>query len=149
MKRRSAIAMALAAALLLPTNAHAVSVSDFSDFPSDWSAQALESAVENGLLNGSGGRINASGSLTRAEMAAIVNRAFGSENPASLSGYSDVSPDAWYHEDMAMAVQMGSFQGADGKLNPSARIIREEAFTVLSRAFLLDEGGYLCTEPIS
>lgn len=33
MKRRSAIAMALAAALLLPTNAHAVSVSDFSDFP--------------------------------------------------------------------------------------------------------------------
>ena len=52
--------MALAAALL-PANAHAVSVSDFSDFPSDWSAQALESAVENGLLNGSGGRINASG----------------------------------------------------------------------------------------
>nr|WP_295945466.1 S-layer homology domain-containing protein [uncultured Agathobaculum sp.] len=149
MKRRSAIAMALGAALLLPANAHAVSVSDFSDFPSDWSAQALESAVENGLLNGSGGRINASGSLTRTEMAAIVNRAFGSSNPASLSGYSDVSPDAWYHEDMAMAVQMGSFQGADGKLNPSARIIREEAFTVLSRAFLLDEGGYLCTEPIS
>lgn len=140
MKRRSAIAMALAAALLLPTNAHAVSVSDFSDFPSDWSAQALESAVENGLLNGSGGRINAFGSLTRAEMAAIVNRAFGSENPASLSGYSDVSPDAWYYEDMAKAVQMGSFQGADGKLNPSARITREEAFTVLSRAFLLDEG---------
>ena len=140
MKRRSAIAMALAAALLLPANAHAVSVSDFSDFPSDWSAQALESAVENGLLNGSGGRINASGSLTRAEMAAIVNRAFGSSNPASLSGYSDVSPDAWYYEDMAKAVQMGSFQGADGKLNPSARITREEAFTVLSRAFLLDEG---------
>lgn len=140
MKRRSAIAMSLAAALLLPANAHAVSVSDFSDFPSDWSAQALESAVENGLLNGSGGRINASGSLTRAEMAAIVNRAFGSSNPASLSGYSDVSPDAWYYEDMAKAVQMGSFQGADGKLNPSARITREEAFTVLSRAFLLDEG---------
>ena len=140
MKKKSAIAIALAATLLLPTNAYALSVSDFSDFPSDWSTQALTNAVNNGLLNGTDGRINASGMLTRAEMAAIVNRAFGAINSASLADYTDVSPDAWYYEDMAKAVQMGTFQGANHRLNPTDPITREQAFAVLARAFLLEDG---------
>ena len=141
MKKKNAIAMALAVTMLLPTNALALAPEDFSDFPNNWSSEALKSAIENGLLTGSGDKINPSGNLTRAEMAAIVNRAFGATEMASLAGYSDVSAQAWYYSDMAKAVQMGTFQGADGKLNPTGAITREEAFTVLARAFGLEDGS--------
>ena len=141
MKKKNAIAMALAVTMLLPTNALALAPEDFSDFPNNWSSAALKSAIENGLLTGSGDKINPSGNLTRAEMAAIVNRAFGATEMASLAGYSDVSAQAWYYSDMAKAVQMGTFQGADGKLNPTGAITREEAFTVLARAFGLEDGS--------
>lgn len=42
---------------------------------------------------------------------------------------------------MGKAVKMGAFQGANGLLNPDAPITREEAFTVLARAFALEGGG--------
>ena len=54
MKKKNAIAMALAVTMLLPTNALALAPEDFSDFPNNWSSAALKSAIENGLLTGSG-----------------------------------------------------------------------------------------------
>ncbi len=70
-------------------------------------------------------------------MAAILNRAFGAEKMASLSGYTDIPAGAWYYEDMAKAVQMKTFVGHDNRLNPNGKISRQEAFVVLARAFKL------------
>lgn len=137
MKKKQTLALLLAGAMLVP-NAFAASPEDFHDFPTDWSAAGLRSAVRNGLLNGSNGEIDGNGLLTRAQLAAIVNRAFGADKAADLSGFTDVRPDAWYHNDMAVSVAMGAFQGANGKLNPESPITREEAFAVLARAFGLD-----------
>ncbi|MFQ9127685.1 MAG: S-layer homology domain-containing protein [Butyricicoccaceae bacterium] len=67
-------------------------------------------------------RIDGAGLLTRAQMAAIINRAFAAKKTADLSGYNDVSADAWYRSDLAAAVAMGTFQGADGQLNPERPI---------------------------
>lgn len=120
----------------MPNGAFAASATDFSDFPNDWSASAMSQAVENGLLGGYNGKIQPKGKLTRAEMATILNRAFGATEKASLEGYTDVASDAWYYGDMAKAVQMGTFVGAgEGMLYPSQYITREEAFVVLARAF--------------
>ncbi len=118
MKKKQTLALLLAGAMLVP-NAFAASPEDFHDFPTDWSAAGLRSAVQNGLLNGSNGEIDGNGLLTRAQLAAIVGRAFGADKAADLSGFTDVRPDAWYHNDMAVSVAMGAFQGANGKLNPS------------------------------
>lgn len=85
--------------------------------------------------------IDAKGLLTRAQMAAIVSRSFGAAKTASLDDYRDVLPSAWYYSDMGKAVKMGAFQGANGLLNPDAPITREEAFTVLARAFALEGGS--------
>lgn len=137
MKKKQTLALLLAGAMLVP-NAFAASPEDFHDFPTDWSAAGLRSAVQNGLLNGSNGEIDGNGLLTRAQLAAIVGRAFGADKAADLSGFTDVRPDAWYHNDMAVSVAMGAFQGANGKLNPESPITREEAFAVLARAFGLD-----------
>lgn len=142
-KPKKPIAFVCAAALLLsPTGALGASPSDFVDFPNDWSQGAMTAAVENGLLGGVGdGRIAPQGEVTRAQMAAIINRAFGAEKQASLSSYSDVAADAWYAVDMAKAVQMGTFSGTgNGLLEPDRAITREEAFSVLARAFALSAG---------
>ena len=140
MNKKRTLAMLLAGAMLLPANAFAASPEDFTDFPTDWSAAGLRSAVQNGLLNGSNGQINSSGLLIRAQMAAIVNRAFAARKTADLSVYSDANASAWYYNDLELAVAMRTFQGANGKLNPEAPITREEAFVVLARAFALESG---------
>lgn len=140
MNKKRTLAMLLAGAMLLPANAFAASPEDFTDFPTDWSAAGLRSAVQNGLLNGSNGQINSSGLLIRAQMAAIVNRAFAARKTADLSVYSDANTSAWYYNDLELAVAMRTFQGANGKLSPEAPITREEAFVVLARAFALESG---------
>ena len=138
--KKSPMIMGLIGAMLLSTNAFAAVPSDFSDFPTDWSASAMTHAVQNGLLNGSDGKILPKGLLTRAQMATMVNRAFASSAKASLTSFTDMVPGAWHYNEMAKAVQMGVFQGADGKLSPNDPITREQAFAVLARAFGLADG---------
>lgn len=133
--------MLLAGAMLLPANAFAASPDDFSDFPTNWSATSMRRAVDNGLLNGSNGLINSNGLLIRAQMATIINRAFGANKTADMSGYTDVLSNAWYTNDMSKAVAMHTFVGSNGLLSPEKPITREEAFTVLARAFALDGGN--------
>ena len=138
--KKSPMIMGLIGAMLLSTNAFAAVPSDFSDFPTDWSAPAMTHAVQNGLLNGSDGKILPKGLLTRAQMATMVNRAFASSAKASLTGFTDMVPGVWHYDEMAKSVQMGAFQGADGKLSPNDPITREQAFAVLARAFGLADG---------
>lgn len=138
--KKSPMIMGLIGAMLLSTNAFAAVPSDFSDFPTDWSAPAMTHAVQNGLLNGSDGKILPKGLLTRAQMATMVNRAFASSAKASLTSFTDMVPGVWHYDEMAKVVRMGVFQGADGKLSPNDPITREQAFAVLARAFGLADG---------
>ncbi|WP_419822311.1 S-layer homology domain-containing protein [Anoxybacterium hadale] len=113
----------------------------FSDIPNDWSKAAMEKAVSNRLLTGSDGKIMSQEHLTRAQLATILNRAFGSSQKASLAAFADVKEGAWYYDEMAKAVSMGTFQGTGGKLSPESVVTRQEVFTVLARAFRLPSGG--------
>ncbi len=114
---------------------------DFSDIEGHWARQALADAADNGLLRGVDGKLMPNGLLTRAELAAILVRAVQATAAADLSKVSDVPADAWYAADMAKAVEMGIFQGSGGKLRPTDPITRQEAFTVLSRAFAFASGN--------
>lgn len=110
--------------------------SEFSDMPQDSSRQALENAVKNGLLTGyETGEIKPYDNITRAQMAAIITRAFGAEAEADLSSYSDMSAEQWYYTAMSKAVAMDAFQGDGTKLNPESNITFQEAFAVLARVF--------------
>lgn len=111
---------------------------DFVDMPDDWSTSAIENAVANGLLTGSGGYVYPNDNMTRAEMATIMVRACGATNDADISAFTDVSTDDWFYSSMSKAVAMGAFNGSDNKLNPDNNITRQEAFVVLSRVFALD-----------
>ncbi|MFA7660969.1 MAG: S-layer homology domain-containing protein, partial [Anaerovoracaceae bacterium] len=114
--------------------------SAFADMPDNWSTAALNKAVENKLLSGyeegEEKLIKADNPLTRAEMAAVVNRAFASATEGDISKVTDVAASAWYAKDMAKAVKMGTF-ALDTKMRPGDKITRQEAFAVLARAFKL------------
>lgn len=131
------IGMMPGTALAMDTGETEDTLSVFSDMPKNWSKAAIENAVKNGLLSGYNGKIMPKDSLTRAQMAAILNRAFGATEMASLSSYADVSTGAWYYADMAKAVQMKAFVGNNNKLDPKGNISRQEVFVVLARAFKL------------
>ena len=137
MKKAAALALAMVMALSLATMALAA---DFEDMPTDWSADAVQSAVANGLLSGKDGKIAASDNLTRAEMATIITRAFGAEVKDNIS-FTDVASDAWYVDYVAQAAHMGVMNGSNGKFNPAANITRQEVFTVLARALKLADGS--------
>lgn len=109
----------------------------FSDMPDNWSTKALENAVANGLLNGSDGKIMPNDNLTRAQMAAIITRAFGADVNGDISRFKDVKSTNWYYDSMAKAYQMGVIKGSDGMLNPNDPITRQEVFVIIARAFKL------------
>ncbi|MEG0035680.1 MAG: S-layer homology domain-containing protein, partial [Oscillospiraceae bacterium] len=141
MKKRlfSALLVVCMMLSLLPMTAMAADTT-FTDMPNDYSTTALQSAVANGLIKGAEGKIMPNANLTRAEMATIINRAFGAAKAADLKGFSDVPAAAWYFADMGKAVQMKTLGGNAGKLSPEAFITREQTFAVLARALKLKDG---------
>ncbi len=142
MMGRKVLALVLSIAMVMGSMgmAFAEGGTSFADMPDNWSTAPLNKAVENGLLKGyeEGGKtlIKADNSLTRAEMAAVVNRAFNAINLADISKVTDVSSSSWYAKDMAKAVGMRTF-ALDTKMRPGDKITRQEAFAVLARAFKL------------
>lgn len=110
---------------------------DFTDMPTNWSTEALTKAVENGLLSGYNNRLHPDNNLTRAEMATVINRAFGAKESADISGYTDVKGTDWFYGEMSKAVGMGTFQGYANQLRPNDPITRDEVFSVLSNALKL------------
>lgn len=105
--------------------------------PTNWSDKAIENAVSNGLFNSVTAKSLSNEDLSRAEMAAVINHAFGCASKASLDNFTDVPKEAWFYDDMAKAVKMGTFKGSEGKLSPESKITREEAFAVLARGIKL------------
>ena len=152
-KRILAMLLAVASCLSLAVSASAASTArkatDFKDFDRNaWYADAVSAAVDNGLLYGKSSTIiDPNGDMTRAEMAAIINRSFGCYKTADISQYKDVSKSKWYYKDVALAVQMGTYNGRSASsMAPDAPISRQEAMTVVARALELDYDAYVKTD---
>ena len=145
LKRFLALLLSLTACLGIMTYASAADLGDFTDVdPAAWYYEAVSEAVDNGLLIGKGeGVLDPMGSLTRAEMAAVINRAFGTYVEGDISHFTDVPEDAWYYDEIAMAYHMGTYVGAgEDTMAPEADITRQEAMTVVARALQLDLENY-------
>ena len=153
-KRILAMILAVASCLSLAVSASAANTvtrkaTDFRDYDrTAWYAEAVSAAVDNGLLYGKSATvIDPNGAMTRAEMAAIINRSFGCYKTADISQYKDVSKSAWYYKDVALAVQMGTYNGrSSSAMAPDAPISRQEAMTVVARALELDYDAYAKTD---
>ena len=103
-KRILAMILAVASCLSLAVSASAANTvnrkaADFKDYNAkSWYAEAVSAAVDNGLLYGKSSTIiDPNGDMTRAEMAAIINRSFGCYVKADISKYTDVAKSKWYY----------------------------------------------------
>ena len=156
MKKKRILALFLAAVscLSLAVSASAANTTtrkatDFKNYDAKaWYAEAVSSAVDNGLLYGKSSTIiDPNGDMTRAEMAAIINRSFGCYKAADISQYKDVAKSKWYYKDVALAVQMGTYNGrSSSSMAPDAPNTREDAMTVVARALELDYDSYSKTD---
>ena len=86
-----------------------------------------------GVVRGdNAGRLKQDAPLTRAEGAVLMARLLDLQ-PAERPGYSDVSPDTWYHEEVSAAAAAGLF-AADGRFLPDQAMTRAEFTVLLARA---------------
>ena len=133
------------AAIIMLVASFGITVSAY-EYPDEgyWANEAIDAAIDNGLLRGKDdGKIHSEDNLTRAEMAAIMGRSFGAEIEADISHYVDLEPSVWYYKDFAKAVHMRVFEGdGTGRMRPNEYITREEVFTVVARALVLNTDDY-------
>lgn len=134
MKKR-VLAILLSVVMLVGISPLAL-MAQYSDMPAEshWSYQALSTASELGLLQGSNGKILPNDKLTRAQMATILVRAFKATETSPVFNFSDVAQDAWFYKEMSIAFNQGWFKGSGDKIRPNDAISRQEVFVVLARA---------------
>lgn len=112
------------------------------DFPDihegDWYYEPVVWAVESGAMSGYGnGDFGPLGTLTRGQVATILHNLAGkpaADGSAVGEDFSDCSPEDFYAEAVAWAVDEGIFSGYNnGTFGPSAPMSREQLCVVLWR----------------
>lgn len=128
----------LCTSVLLSSQAYAAASADYSDFPQNWSKDAMEFAVKNNFITGvSEDKIAPKAALTRAQLAAILSRVMktGAGDVSVLDNFTDADKNAWYAGSMAKAVELNILYGDGDSIYPDRPVTRQELFTILVRAF--------------
>ena len=99
--------------------------------------EAVKWASENGVTGGIGeNRFGAKLPCTRAQIVTFLWRAAGSPEPKGVSGFVDVSADAYYAKAVAWAVEEGIVSGTSATtFSPDAVCTRAQSVAFLYRAF--------------
>ncbi len=133
----------LCTSVLLSSQAYAAASADYSDFPQNWSKDAMEFAVKNNFITGVGeDKIAPKAALTRAQLAAILSRVMktGAGDVSVLDNFTDADKNAWYAGSMAKAVELNILYGDGDSIYPDRPVTRQELFTILVRAFSVTGG---------
>ena len=108
----------------------------FSDLlPDAWYRDAVEWALENGVMNGTGnGKFEPDKATTRAMIVTMLWRMEGEPAPGKRSGFTDVPGDTWYTDAVAWAAENGIVLGYDAEtFGPNDPVTREQFVTILFR----------------
>ena len=133
----------LCTSVLLSSQAYAAASADYSDFPQNWSKDAMEFAVKNNFITGvSEDKIAPKAALTRAQLVAILSRAMktGAGDVSVLDNFTDADKNAWYAGSMAKAVELNILYGDGDSIYPDRPVTRQELFAILVRAFAVTGG---------
>ena len=103
----------------------------------DYYYEAVKWASENGVTGGIGENLfGAKLPCTRAQIVTFLWRAAGSPEPKGMSGFVDVSADAYYAKAVAWAVEEGIVSGTSATtFSPDAVCTRAQSVAFLYRAF--------------
>lgn len=110
-------------------------VLDFTDVSRNaWYAEAVEYAVEAGLMNGTSSTTFApEENMTRAMLVTVLWRYAGSPE-VGLNTFSDVPEGTWYTQAVTWAAEEGVVNGVgDSRFDPEGNVTREQMATILYR----------------
>ncbi|MCL1807064.1 MAG: S-layer homology domain-containing protein [Oscillospiraceae bacterium] len=108
----------------------------YGDVDGHWAKEAILRWSDLGILKGSGGLFKPDDSITRAELAAIINKVL--KFPAAPYDVYDDVADKWFREHVNALGWQGVYL-ADGNLAEGDLVLtREEAVEMLFRAFTID-----------
>ena len=136
MKKRSHqwITLLLSVAIVLPTwgltttpSAHA------SDIQNHWAKDVMTQWQNKGYISGfQDGSLRPDQSVTRSQLAAMINKAFGFAQ-ASTIAYKDVQSTDWFYHDVAIAKAQGYMEGyKNNTFHPDQKVTRQELAVILT-----------------
>lgn len=109
---------------------------------SQWFFEAFGVTMKAGLFQGdAAGTLRPDASITRAEFAALIYRAWGSDPQVMIenssekaNSFTDVKTTAWYYDEVEACRKAGILRGyEDGTCRPNAKISRQDAVLMLMR----------------
>ncbi|HWR61069.1 MAG TPA: immunoglobulin-like domain-containing protein, partial [Clostridia bacterium] len=132
-----AISLMLCLLLMLPAAVFAQQPA--VDYSGHWAEREIKSFLEKGFISlNTDGSFKPDNPITRAEFAAIVNKAFGFKEKAD-SNFVDIKAEDAFYNDMAIAKKAGYLAGfPDGTVKPSGYMTRQEYAVIISRLLKLD-----------
>lgn len=110
----------------------------FSDVSGHWAEAAIYKWSGNGIINGYQGLFRPDDSITRGEMAVILDNMMDYQ-VAVKNTFVDLAAGQFYTDPLLKAYAAGIIKGDAGKLRPTDKITREEAAVMLGRAFAVKE----------
>lgn len=166
MKFKKLLSLAAAAAVsvsALPS----VFADSYSDIGGHWSEAAISRLSENGIIQGSDGKIRPEDYISRAELATVLYNTMGgdgiaaesteysqtgtggqwvssalSDGSADAASFSDFDADKWYASALKWAVGAGIITGYEGNtIKPENPVTRQEAVVIIQRGCGIDGGG--------
>ena len=115
----------------------------FTDCREGWYHEAVDFAVDNGLMGGVGHhKFDPDGTMTRAMMVTVLYRMVGSPAVDGPSTFSDVPTGQWYSDAISWAQSCGIVGGiGHNRFAPDAPVTREDLATILWRTVGTPETG--------
>ncbi len=105
-----------------------------------YTSDGLEWAVENNIIEGmDNNELAPDGSVTRAQLAAMLTRYLDIETPQKAAIYSDVSANDWFYPYVASVSSAGIMTGDGNLWRPEDGVTREEAVTSFIRLLGISE----------
>lgn len=135
LKKQTWTALVLSASLVLPfaglTQPAAVHAA--SDTQNHWARNVLNEWQTKGFISGfADGSLKPDQSVTRSQLAALINKAYGFTRPTSIH-YTDVQTSDWYYNDVAIARAEGYMEGyKDSTFQPNKQVSRQELAVILT-----------------
>lgn len=111
-------------------------VETFSDVKfQNWAHPYVSRAYANQIVSGVGnGKYNPDANVTRAQMAAMIDRAFQLDVEEKEVPFSDIDENSWYYENVQNLYSAGITVGSDGKYSPESNLTRAQISAFVVRA---------------
>jgi|GEM_PF-5109669 len=117
-----------------------INFTSFSDTQNHWGKKYIEIAKKEEITSGySDGSFKPNSLITRAEIVAMLVRAYKIEGEGDASVFSDVGKNHWAFKEIGIAANQEIVKGSGGKFFPNDQAKRAESMVMVSRTLKMIE----------